>query len=92
MSAGPVPRRVRPGLPLFIVLLSGIVVTLGVGVFYQQQLTNAAREAARYAAIHSETSQCPTISRKRAKPLPAAGRFDLDKYFDCDPPVSDGLR
>jgi hypothetical protein len=33
---------------------------LGVGVFYQQQLTNAAREAARYAAIHSATAVCPT--------------------------------
>ena len=32
-------------LPLFLSLLLGIVI-LGVGVFYQQQVTNAAREAA----------------------------------------------
>ena len=47
--------------PMLILMLMGIV-TLGTGVFYQQQLTNAAREAARYAAIHSATSQCPTTS------------------------------
>lgn len=48
-------------LPLFVMLLFGVI-TLGIGVFYQQQLTNAAREAARYAAIHSATAQCPTTS------------------------------
>lgn len=46
-------------MPLFIMMLFGIIV-LGIGVFYQQQLTNAAREAARYAAIHSATASCPT--------------------------------
>ncbi|MCV0403694.1 MAG: pilus assembly protein [Chloroflexi bacterium] len=46
-------------MPLFIMVLFGII-TLGIGVFYQQQLTNAAREAARYAAIHSATAACPT--------------------------------
>jgi TadE-like protein len=46
-------------MPLFIMVLFGIIV-LGIGVFYQQQLTNAAREAARYAAIHSATAVCPT--------------------------------
>jgi hypothetical protein len=46
-------------MPLFIMVLFGIIV-LGIGVFYQQQLTNAAREAARYAAIHSATARCPT--------------------------------
>ena len=49
--------------PLLFVLLGGII-TLGIGVFYQQQLTNAAREAARFAAIHSATAQCPTTSWK----------------------------
>jgi hypothetical protein len=62
------PRRNRRGqtmteaalvMPLFIMLLFGIIV-LGIGVFYQQQLTNAAREAARFAAIHSATAVCPT--------------------------------
>lgn len=46
--------------PLFAMLLFGIII-LGIGVFYQQQVTNAAREAARWAAIHSATSTCPTI-------------------------------
>lgn len=49
-------------LPLFIMVITGIVI-LGMGVFYQQQLSNAAREAARYAAIHSATAQCPTVPR-----------------------------
>ena len=68
--------------PLLFLLIGGVV-TLGVGVFYQQQLTNAAREAARYAAIHSETSQCPTISNRPpyASMLPT-GYVD----YDCDPP------
>lgn len=46
-------------MPLFIMVLFGIIV-LGIGVFYQQQITNAAREAARFAAIHSATARCPT--------------------------------
>jgi hypothetical protein len=47
-------------LPLFTMVLTGIIV-LGIGIFYQQQLTNAAREAARFAAIHSATADCPMI-------------------------------
>ena len=46
-------------LPLLLMVLFGIIV-LGIGVFYQQQIANAAREAARYAAIHSATAVCPT--------------------------------
>lgn len=46
--------------PLFTMVLIGIIV-LGVGVFYQQQVTNAAREAARWAALHSATSTCPIV-------------------------------
>jgi TadE-like protein len=68
--------------PLLFVTLAAIV-TLGIGVFYQQQIANAAREAARYAAIHSETSQCPTVSnlepRENALPPEVPD-------FDCDPP------
>ena len=65
---------------------SGII-TLGIGVFYQQQLSNAAREAARYAAIHSATSQCPTTSwmdpnLSRVDPTLRPERTD----YDCDPP------
>jgi hypothetical protein len=42
--------------PLFLMLLFGII-ALGLGLFYQQQVGNAAREAARYAAIHSASAQ-----------------------------------
>lgn len=68
--------------PLLFVVLAGII-TLGIGVFYQQQLANAAREAARFAAIHSETAQCPTVSNRepRENMLPP----DVPD-FDCDPP------
>jgi hypothetical protein len=65
--------------PLFFMVLIGIIV-LGIGVFYQQELTNVAREAARYAAIHSATAQCPTVSNLPPDPLP--GGFD----YRCDPP------
>lgn len=47
-------------LPLFLLVLVGVIV-LGVIVFYNQQLTNAAREAARFAAISSGTAQCPVV-------------------------------
>ncbi len=47
--------------PLFVAIFFGIIV-LGIAVFYQQQITNAAREAARYASIHSATASKPTVS------------------------------
>lgn len=66
--------------PLFFMLLLGIIV-LGIGVFYQQQITNAAREAARFASVHSATAGCPTVARidpvGAAKPL---------SYRRCDSP------
>ena len=69
-------------LPLFLMVLIGII-TLGIGVFYQQQLTNAAREAARYASIHSATAQCPTVPSldpaRRNRPL---------SYARCDQPAA----
>ena len=49
-------------LPLFLVLLFSII-TFGLYIFFNQQLENAAREAARYAAVHSSSAQCPTVSR-----------------------------
>jgi Flp pilus assembly protein TadG len=67
-------------LPLFIMLLVGIIV-LGVGVFYQQQVTNAAREAARYASIHSATAQCPTVSKLDPTTPPRT-------YSPCDTPAN----
>jgi hypothetical protein len=72
--------------PLFILTLVAII-TFGAGVFYQQQLTNAAREAARYAAIHSATSQCPTRSWVTPNLNQLPDDFELDTYQDCDPPT-----
>jgi hypothetical protein len=66
-------------LPIFLAVLVGII-SLGIGVFYQQQVTNAAREAARYASIHSATARCPTASRLVPQPKPS------DHYFPCDDP------
>ena len=66
--------------PLFFVVLIGIIV-LGIGVFYQQELTNVAREAARYAAIHSATAQCPTVSNLNPDPAPQS-------YYRCDTPAA----
>ena len=72
-------RRREPGgqtlvelvlvLPMFLMVIIGII-TLGIGVFYQQQISNAAREAARYASIHSATSLNPVAgSYDPAAPL-----------------------
>jgi hypothetical protein len=66
--------------PLLVMLLTGIII-LGVGIFYQQQLTNAAREAARYASIHSATAQCPTVSKLAPVAPP-------DTYAPCDTPAN----
>lgn len=82
-------RRTRPSrgqalvelalaAPLFLMIMMGIII-LGVGVYYQQQVTNAAREAARYAVIHSATAQCPTVSNLDPDPPPQS-------YYRCDPP------
>lgn len=65
-------------MPLFTALIFGII-TLGIGVFYQQQLTNAAREAARYAAIHSATAQCPVVPTRDPASPPLT-------YTRCDRP------
>ncbi|HET7667487.1 MAG TPA: TadE family protein [Mycobacterium sp.] len=78
--------------PLFVMTLFGIVV-LGLGVFYSQQVTNAAREAARFAAIHSATAVCPTVSRldpKGSDPLTGrqgyTGAYQPLSYTRCDSP------
>lgn len=68
--------------PLFFMVLFGIII-LGTGVFYQQQVTNAAREAARYAAIHSATAQCPTASTLDPHGG-AAGAYVQQEYVACD--------
>jgi len=65
--------------PLVFLALFGIIV-LGLWVFYQQQVTNVAREAARFAAIHSESAPCPTVGWRDPSP-PSFG-----SYARCDPP------
>jgi hypothetical protein len=69
-------------LPLFIAVIL-FIITLGIAAFYQQQLGNAARQGARYASIHSATSQCPTVSNLSpdVSLLPAP-----NQYYACDPP------
>jgi hypothetical protein len=68
--------------PLFLLVLFGIIV-LGLGIFYQQQLSNAAREGARFASLHSATSQCPTVSNLD----PSLGLLPApNNYYRCDPP------
>lgn len=63
-------------LPLFLMTLVGIIV-FGMGIFFHQQVTNAAREAARFAAIHSATAQQPVVGW-------------LDPYSE-DPPGTTGM-
>jgi len=65
-------------LPLFIVVLFGVIL-LGIAVFYNQQVENVAREAARYVAIHSATAQCPTEGWKE----PQGANRPLT-YVACD--------
>lgn len=67
--------------PIFLLLLMSII-TFGLYTFYNQQLSNAAREAARYAAVHSSTAQCPTVSR--LDPPPQIKPKTYVPY--CDPP------
>jgi hypothetical protein len=64
-------------MPLAVTVLVGIIV-LGMAVFFQQQVTNAAREAARFAATHSATAQCPTTSNLEPPAKP-------NSYYACDP-------
>ncbi len=70
--------------PLFLMVLFGVIV-LGVGIFYQQQLTNAAREGARYATVHTASSRCPTVSNLVPDPalLP-----NPNNYYACDGPAT----
>jgi hypothetical protein len=71
--------------PLFFMVIFGIIV-FGMALFYQQQVTNAAREGARYAAIHSATSRCPTVSNLAPDPglIPVPNTNNLT----CDPPTT----
>jgi hypothetical protein len=65
--------------PIFALVVFTIVV-LGLYVFYNQQLANAAGQAARYAAVHSSTALCPTVSRLESPLLRPI------TYSRCDTP------
>lgn len=67
--------------PLFILVLFSIIV-LALYVFYNQQLENATREGARFAAVHSTRAQCATVSRLD----PILSNQEPDKYQRCDAP------
>lgn len=68
--------------PLFFMVLFGIIV-LGMAVFYQQQIENAAREGARFAAVNTATSRCPTVSNL----APSVALLPLpNSYSECDRP------
>ena len=64
-------------VPLFLLLLFAII-SFGLYMFYTQQLANAAREAARYAAVHTSTAQCPTVSQLDPRSDTAADRHVLE--------------
>jgi hypothetical protein len=82
-------------LPLFLTVLMGVIV-LGIVVFYNQQLTNAAREAARFASISSATAQCPVVGNLDPQGtgftfIDADGRYAQYaaplSYVRCDAPT-----
>lgn len=64
--------------PILMLVLTGVI-SLGLWVYYQQQLSSAARDAARYAAIHSSSAQCPTVSHLDPQAPPTT-------YSRCDSP------
>lgn len=68
--------------PLFFMVIFGIII-LGIGVFYQQQVANAAREAARYAIVNTGSAQCPTVSNREPDLAVYAS-----SYWACDPPIT----
>jgi TadE-like protein len=77
-------------LPLFLMVVMGTIV-IGVGVFYQHQLSNAAREAARTAVISSASAQCPAVGHLLAVPT-ALTPDQLEQIggspFACDGPAN----
>lgn len=68
--------------PIAMLVIVGIIV-LGMYVFFQQQVTNVAREAARFAAIHSSTALCPTVGWRD----PQAPPTTYPRPIKCDGPT-----
>jgi hypothetical protein len=69
--------------PIAIVVILGIIV-FGLFVFYQQQITNVAREAARFAAVHSAQAVCPTVGWRDPQTPPQG----YPQPLHCDGPDS----
>lgn len=80
-SAGQALAEFSLVIPVALLFMVGLIV-LGIGVFYQEQLANAAREGARYAGIHSSTAQCPTVSW-----LDPTLANQSQSYYRCDGPA-----
>jgi hypothetical protein len=70
--------------PIAFALIVGII-SIGLWVFYQQQVTNVARAAARHAAIHSSTAPCPTSGWRDPQAPP--GNYALFP-LSCDGPAN----
>jgi hypothetical protein len=68
--------------PIALLVIVGVIV-IGMYVFYQQQITNVARESARWAAIHSSTSLCPTVGWRDPQP---PGNYP--NPYTCDGPAN----
>jgi len=69
--------------PIFMLTLFAVII-FGLGVFYNQQIASAARDAARYAATHSSTAVCPTASTIDPN---AFAPLAPQSYFACDRPA-----
>jgi hypothetical protein len=79
--------------PIFLLLVFSLIV-YGLYVFYNEQLANAAREAARYAVVHSATAQCPVVSQlDPIETLQGEGyRRDCDSPENGWPNMTDAAR
>ena len=71
--------------PIALLMIVAIVV-FGLYIFYQQQLTGVAREAARYAAIHSSTALRPTTSWRDPQAPPTTYPLISGDGPKTDPP------
>jgi hypothetical protein len=74
--------------PIAFVLILAMIV-LGLLVFYQQQLTNIAREGARFAAIHSAEVPCPTASWRDPQGAARPNFYPIAPLW-CDGPNAAG--
>lgn len=81
-------------LPIFLTLMFATII-FGLWLFYQQSLTTVAREAARYAAVHSASSNCPVGGwlEPAAGAVPeGAGAWNCDAVGSGWPNLTDAAR